>query len=105
MQDTIEPKMTTTYRKLIKQRTDAEKQDELLDRITTLVGMPAWQAMKEVMQGQIDVYDNIEIGNDTPEQIGLRYMVSKVIKEELRYLMDLPEKLIAIRPKEDNAKK
>ena len=94
METAIVPSVTKTFRKIVEEKPVEKVKDDLLKQVQALEAYPAWKAMQEIIDEIIATYDNIDIDpSETPEQIGFRYMVSRVLKEELTIIRNLPVNL------------
>lgn len=85
------PKSLMTAFKEIKEPNPTQE-DIKLALISELSTDPRWEAVVEYIDGLITRYVNVEITpTDTPESVGVKYMVAEKVMKILEPLRKLPE--------------
>lgn len=91
---------TKTFLKVMEDKPPVEQEEEKDKLISSLHLHPGWDAMSEYLDTMIEQLDNLEgviEPTDTPEEIGFRFMISRVTKSYLETVRDLPEALSNVR--------
>lgn len=97
MAEPVAHNLFNEFRKITEPKPVEDKQKDDSDAITTLIGYPGWDKLKEWAEGRLKDIESLNDSlspTDTPEIIGYRFLAAKTAAVLVREVLNLPEAIL-----------